>query len=303
MIKFECPACSQSIEAPDEALDVQVDCPTCGHKFWPGHLIPSAIARVPEADPIIEPAPDWIRTQYFQAIHEWGDKLRQGKTNEATARYEVGKVLKSLGYTPERWFPESANIPPAIEEAMSYLSVETCIQMVLNTQREMTNGFARLKAGSTDIALFQFPCWELVRLYTVEIPRGERQGPKGTIVEVPGDDWPSRWETAGGKLVNGRMVAHKWDQVWTKLGSTKLFGDGFDNPFPPFAFNSGMGWRAVGRDEAIELGVIAEDDDAPDAPEDAKKELPDFITIDGVKYDRDILDGLEKELEALKRTL
>jgi len=186
---------------------------------------------------------------------------------------------------------------------MSYLSVETCIQMVLNTQREMTNGFARLKAGSTDIALFQFPCWELVRLYTVEIPRGERQGPKGTIVEVPGDDWPSRWETAGGKLVNGRMVAHKWDQVWTKLGSTKLFGDGFDNPFPPFAFNSGMGWRAVGRDEAIELGVIAEDDDAPDAPEDAKKELPDFITIDGVKYDRDILDGLEKELEALKRTL
>jgi hypothetical protein len=46
--------------------------------------------------------------------------------------------------------------------------------------------------------------------------------------------------------------------------------------------------------------VIDEDDDAPDAPADAKKELPAFITIDGQKYDKDILDTLDKELEAME---
>ena len=240
---------------------------------------------------------------YLQSLREKLGDLIRGDANESTIRFELQEILKAMGYTPEGGFPESggAGVPSAVRGSLEDLSSEQRLSLILNTQREMANGFASLKAGSTDVALFQFPCWELVRLYMVEIPRGERQGPKGTIVEVPGDDWPSRWETAGGTLYDGdRMIAGKDDEVWNSIGSTDLFPDGFDNPFPPFAFNSGMGWRAIDRDEAIELGVIDEDDDAPDAPADAKKELPAFITIDGQKYDKDILDTLDKELEAME---
>ena len=33
------------------------------------------------------------------------------------------------------------------------------------------------------------------------------------------------------------------------------------NPFPPFAYGSGMGWIGVGRDECIRLGLIGEDEE------------------------------------------
>jgi hypothetical protein len=274
------------IEAPDEALDVQVDCPTCCHKFWPGNLPPSAIARVPDAEPHKEPAPDWVRLRYLQAVHEWVDKLRRGDTNQATARYEVGKVLKSLDYTPEKWFPESANIPPAIEETMRRLSVQTCVQTVLETLRSIANGFGMLKAGSSDIALYMYPAWELVRYYDVEIPRGKRKGPNGEIVDVPGDGWPDRFQKAGGKLVNGRMIALKGDPVWIKLGSCELFGDALGNPFPPFAINSGMRWNVVSRTECLELGVIKEEP-SPNTGEPVSK----FINFRGEQFDRDILQA------------
>jgi DNA-directed RNA polymerase subunit RPC12/RpoP len=47
-ITFDCPRCKQSLEAPDDMLGQQVDCPACGHKV----VIPSpASARVQRATP------------------------------------------------------------------------------------------------------------------------------------------------------------------------------------------------------------------------------------------------------------
>jgi len=40
MIKFEC-RCGQAIEAPDELLGEQVQCPTCKEKFWPEKFLPA----------------------------------------------------------------------------------------------------------------------------------------------------------------------------------------------------------------------------------------------------------------------
>ena len=55
------------------------------------------------------------------------------------------------------------------------------------------------------------------------------------------------------------MIALKDDPVWEQLGSSDLFDDGLDNPYPPFAFNSGMDVQDVDRDEAIKLGLIDRD--------------------------------------------
>ncbi len=52
------------------------------------------------------------------------------------------------------------------------------------------------------------------------------------------------------------MIALKNDPIWSRLGSSDLFEDGLDNPYPPFAFNSGMGVRDVARDEAEQLGLL-----------------------------------------------
>jgi hypothetical protein len=73
-------------------------------------------------------------------------------------------------------------------------------------------------------------------------------------------DWPERWETAGGELVDGdRMVAAKDDDLWNRLGDPDLFDDGLGNPYPPFAFSSGMDVADVTREEAERLGVIDPD--------------------------------------------
>jgi hypothetical protein len=55
----------------------------------------------------------------------------------------------------------------------------------------------------------------------------------------------------------GRMIALKDSEIWQALGdgedgSTDTLG----NPFPPFAFLSGMGVRDIGYTEAVALGVI-----------------------------------------------
>ena len=42
----------------------------------------------------------------------------------------------------------------------------------------------------------EYPALELYRLYDRDVPRGFQSGPKGTLIPVPDDDWPSRFEDA-----------------------------------------------------------------------------------------------------------
>jgi hypothetical protein len=77
--------------------------------------------------------------------------------------------------------------------------------------------------------------------------------------KVPRDNWPARWTAAGGKLYAGRMIAEKSSPVWEQLGSTDLFSDGIGTDYPPFAFNSGMGWSQVSKGTCERLGVPISD--------------------------------------------
>ena len=55
------------------------------------------------------------------------------------------------------------------------------------------------------------------------------------------------------------MIALKSDPIWYDISA-------FGQPYAPFDFNSGMDLRDVDRDEAVDLGLISEDD--TEEPED-----------------------------------
>lgn len=136
------------------------------------------------------------------------------------------------------------------------------------------------KQGFTDAALFTYPWIEFIRIWPIEF--GER-------------DWAERWQRAGGAVhPTGRFLARKGAEVWDRLGSTELFSDGLDHPFPPFAFGSGFGWREVSRNECFALGVIAADEEVRPKPAD----MNDGVKVSAKGYDADMIDALIAGLKA-----
>lgn len=177
------------------------------------------------------------------------DGLLKGEFNEATARATIQDALDAVGYTPEAGFSdaEPGAIPPAARGTLRDLSSDERVRLVLDTNMAQAQNYGFKLQGMDPDALWQYPAFELVREEVREVPRGEMPGTQG---------WPERFVRAGGRLVDGRMIALKSDPIWENLGNSELFSDGLDSSFPPYAFNSGMGWREVPRAEAIELGLL-----------------------------------------------
>lgn len=142
------------------------------------------------------------------------------------------------------------------------------IKFALDVSQQVASGGGRyLNQNLSTEALDEYPALELKRMFTRDVPRGYKRGPKGVIQEVPDADWPSRWESAGGELIDGRMVALKSDDIWQNLGDGDGgYGDALGNPFPPFAFNSGFMTYEISRKDAVELGLMDEGDEAKPAP-------------------------------------
>lgn len=201
------------------------------------------------------------RNNNEEALQEIGsvlDQLLQGQIGVAKGREIVQQSMDLLGYDPEAGgFPdlEDPNIPPAVRGSLRDLASTMRVDLVLKTQMRQMWSIGQKVRGSTPQALYTFPCWELVRIYPREVPRGEKRA-HGAIVPDPENAWPARWQKAGGELHAGRMVARKDDPIWAALGDSAEFPDALDTDVPPFAFGSGMGWREVDRDEATKLGVI-----------------------------------------------
>lgn len=116
--------------------------------------------------------------------------------------------------------------------------------------------YGRWRARQDPDILDMFPADELTRVEQRMVPRGWRRGPGGALIAVPDESWPARWERAGGRIIDGRMIAPKGDPIWVAISR-------FGRPWPPFDFNSGMGLVDVSRAEAEDLGVIAKDAPAP----------------------------------------
>jgi hypothetical protein len=190
--------------------------------------------------------------EYLQHVADTVDELLAGKINVATGRLRLMRKLKELGYDPEVGFPQDmAQIPPAERGSLRDLSSEMRIDLMLKTNVAMARNYGRVVGGNTPEALYAFPAWELIRLGVRQTPRG---APDSHSV-----GWQRRWHAAGESVawvgaVQSPMVALKDSPIWQALGDGEG-GDWHDtlgNPYPPFAFNSGMDWRAVPREEWME---------------------------------------------------
>lgn len=175
---------------------------------------------------------------YLENIKKTVEEMLAGKINIATGRAALQDELDAIGYVPD-------------QQGITDLSSDARLRLILETQTSQASNWAMREQGLDQDSLYQFPAWELVRISFRQLPRN--QDPQSV-------SWFERWQQVGGTLYSGRMVALKDDAIWSSLGNTGLFDDGIDSDVPPYAFNSGMGWREVGRDEAIELGIIRGDE-------------------------------------------
>jgi polyhydroxyalkanoate synthesis regulator phasin len=199
---------------------------------------------------------------FVSKLKEVIDQLAAGEINEASARKVLIETLRAVGYTPEGGFPDApaGEVPPALEGTLQDLSSGRRLDLIVRTQRDLMRGAGLQYRGHTPDRLEAAPAWEFVRVMPV---RAERPW-------HPRHEGKSRWLIVGGRVYGGeaqpdgstkggRMIALKGDPIWGELGSTGNFNDALDVDHPPFAFNSGMGWREVPRAECLALGVVGPD--------------------------------------------
>ena len=202
------------------------------------------------------------RMTHAEAVQELADvvdDMLSGKINMATGRLRMMRKLKSLGYDPEKGFPGELGVaPPAERASLRDLSSERRIDLMLETNQRIAANYGRMVAGNSPYALREYPAWELVRLYLRRVPRGS--------ADSHSDGWALRWAAAGESVnwegaLQSPMIARKDSPIWKALGEgAGGYTDTLDNPFPPFAFNSGLAWREVSRAECAKLGLIQGDE-------------------------------------------
>jgi hypothetical protein len=179
---------------------------------------------------------------FLSKVKEMVELLAAGEIDQASARLALKETLQAIGYTPEEGFPEvePGEVPPALAGTLQDISSTRRLDLILDTQVQLVRGRGQQLRGMQEGALDFFPAWELTRWKATDIPR----------------DWPSRWLVAGGTLTSdGRMIAFKGDPIWGELGSSSNFDDALDVDFPPFAFNSGMGWSPIEQSEIRQYGI------------------------------------------------
>jgi hypothetical protein len=178
---------------------------------------------------------------YLEQLQRVCAAYAKGDINAADARARAQSVLDSLG----------------LSDPSSYKMVDPGstqrLNLILKTQRAMAASVARLDR-QTPAILDQWPAWRLERY-------GSRSAPR--------QDWPARWKAAGDAVgwqgaSKREMVALKTSPIWKALGQgVGGFHDALGNPYPPFAYSSGLGWSDVTREEAERLGIL---EDAPLGP-------------------------------------
>ena len=197
-----------------------------------------------------------VHLAYLAKIRDVCTELSAGRMNAAKAKEQLLGFLSQIGYDTT-----------ADDDRLSNPVSERRLNLILETQREMAANAALVmsqNAGTLD----QFPAWNLTRLAGRRVPR---------------EDWPARWNAAGssvgwegayrpvyhGSGADFGFVALKDSPIWQALGDgAGGFTDTLGNPYPPFAFSSGMSWLQVDRETCERLGLIEPGASAgiPDTP-------------------------------------
>ena len=184
------------------------------------------------------------KANILEAIHARTVEYVKRGADISEARKLMRQDLERLKYAPE----------PGQENTIKDLFTKARLDVILKTNEAQARGYIEHLGGMKPGAFAAFPAQEFKR---VEARKAQRQ------------DWPARWQKAGGKFYGGRMIALKDDPVWVELS---VFG----NPFPPFDWGSGMGVRDVSREEAEKLGLITREELKKKVEALKKKPAPDF---------------------------
>ena len=203
--------------------------------------------------------------RYLAKIRDVCTAMAAGEINAADARAQLLAVLEQMGHSPQ---DEGGLRNPASIRRLN---------LILDTQRQMAASVARL-SEETEATAFMDPAWELVRMGTRRVPR---------------EDWPARWRAAGNSVgwegaLKDRFIALKSSPIWQALGDgSGGFTDTLGNPYPPFAFSSGMDWVAVDRDTCEKLGLVKSSDPAsiPERPSLSPSERDIKDAIDRYGFD------------------
>lgn len=161
-----------------------------------------------------------------------GEQFTEGM-DQATARVELKEILREIGYTPD---PDAAG-------TLKDLSSDARLNLVLETNVEMAQGYGYHAQGQDEELLGLYPAQEL---YRAEDRDEEREWMR--VI------WPEAAAKVGdtgaiNAWKSGRMVARKDSPIWTEISD-------FGQPYPPFKYNSGMDVMDVDREEAVALGVM-----------------------------------------------
>ena len=177
--------------------------------------------------------------RYLAKVRDVCAQIAVGDINQTDARLALMGTLAEMGHSPQ----DGGGI-------MNPASIRR-LNLIIDTQRQMAASVAVL-SEQTEVMVTMWPAWELTRLETRAVPR---------------PDWDRRWAAAGlacnfeGALKD-RLIALKTSPIWQHLGNgAGGYRDTLGNPYPPFAFSSGMDWVEVDRDKCIALGLIKEDED------------------------------------------
>lgn len=177
---------------------------------------------------------------------------REGQTqtvtegyDPASARVAIKRLLEQHGYAPEE----------GTEGTIKDLSSDKRINLVVKTNVELAQGAGRFVQQNADAAIVEeWPALEFVRFEGRKEPR-DWDGANGLWIQAcrrAGDTDAMR---AWGQ--SGRMVALKSSGVWPELGNSEYVEGGLDNPYPPFAFGSGMWTQELSRQESEAIGLLA----------------------------------------------
>lgn len=220
---------------------------------------------------------------YLRRLQAVLAQVAGGEINNADARLALLEQLDAMGYDPEAGgFPGARRDTP--DRGIQDLSGRRRLNLIIDTQREMAASAAML-ASQTPASVEAFPAWRLERY------EGRQQ---------PREDWRARWWGAGQAVawdgaLQSVMVALKSSPIWAALGNgAGGFKDALGNPYPPFAYSSGLNWSPVSADECRRLGLDTATADAPQASlRPGEKEIADTLA----RYGEDWTAALMRDLE------
>ena len=209
---------------------------------------------------------------YLAKIREVCTKVSSGEINAADARAQLLTVLGQMGHSP---LDEGGLTNPASIRRLN---------LIIDTQTQMASSVARL-SEQTEATVNLFPAWELTRLESRAVPR---------------QDWMARWTAAGESVgfegaLQRRFIALKSSPIWQALGNgVGGYRDTLGNPYPPFAYSSGMAWVAVDRETCERLGLSGpEPETVPSASlSPAEKDIADAASRLGFTLE-DLAEGIE----------